>query len=298
MRILNRFNKWFIDKDLSYYQLFNSMSDPEYLSLLIKSTKRPIYRGVKLPGSPEDTVQRQFVGSFGEQALRGGYNFYQCVKKYCVALENPIKNGTRILDFGCGWGRIIRFFFKDTGCENLFGVDVDPNMIDFCSKEMHCGSYFLVNSGPPSVFQDGSIDVIYAFSVFSHLAESTAINWISEFSRILKPGGILVATTRDKPFLDSCEALRGKDHEFPYHQTMSKIFIPTSKYKEDYDNGKFIYAPTGGGSYRDKSYYGEALIPRPYIEAQFTKYLSLCEFVNSGLPPWALPQALFVMQKR
>lgn len=298
MGILNRFNKRFIDKDLSYYQLFNSMSDSEYLSLLINSAKRLIYRGVKLPGFPEDAVQRQFSGSLGEQALRDGYNFYQCIKKYCVSLENPIKNGTRILDFGCGWGRIIRFFFKDTSCENLFGVDVDPKMIDFCSKEMHCGNYFLVNSESPSVFQDSSIDVIYAFSVFSHLAEGTAINWISEFSRILKPGGILIATTRDKSFLDECEALRGKDHEFPYHQTMSKIFIPASKYKDDYDNGKFIYAPTGGGGVRDKSYYGEALIPRPYIEAQFTKYLSLCEFVNRGHPPFALPQALFVMQKR
>lgn len=298
MRILDRLNQWLRGKDLSYYQLFHSMSAPEYLSLLIKSVKNPIYKGVKLPGFPEDVIQRQFSGSFGEQALRDGNNFYQCIKKYCVSLENPIKNGTRILDFGCGWGRIIRFFMKDTSCENLFGVDVDPKMIDFCSKELHCGNYFLVNSEPPLVFQNGSIDLIYAFSVFTHLAESTAINWISEFSRILKPRGILVATTWDKSFLDDCEALRGKDHEFPYHQTMSKIFIPTSKYKEDYDNGKFIYAPTGGGGVRDKSYYGEALIPRSYIESQFTKYLSLCEFVNSRLPPWALPQALFVMQKR
>ena len=73
-------------------------------------------------------------------------------------------------------GTDYKVFFKDTSCENLFGVDVDPKMIDFCSKEMHCGSYFLVNSEPPSVFQDSSIDVIYAFSVFSHLAENTAIN--------------------------------------------------------------------------------------------------------------------------
>jgi SAM-dependent methyltransferase len=298
MHILNRFNKQCIDKKLSYYQLFNSMLDHKYLSLLIKSAERPIYKGILLPGLPEDTVQRQFCGSSGEQALRGAYQFYKCVKKYCESLENPIQKGTRILDFGCGWGRIIRFFFKDTSCENLFGVDVDPQMIDFCSKEMHCGSYFLVNYGPPSVLKDGSIDVIYAFSVFSHLAENTAINWISEFSRILKPRGILIATTRDKSFLDACEALRGKEHEFSHHQTISKIFIPIDKYKKDYDNGKFVYAATGGGGVRDKSYYGEALISRSYIEAQFTKYLSLCEFVDTGQPPFALPQALFVMQKR
>ena len=298
MHILNRFGKRPIDKNLSYHQLFSRMADSKYLSLLISSIDNPVYKGARLPGFPQDAVQRQFSGSFGEQGLRDGYRFYQCIKKYCISLENPVRNGTRILDFGCGWGRVIRFFFKDTGCETLFGADVDPKMIDFCSKEMHCGHYVLVKPEPPSEFRDCSIDLIYAFSVFTHLAESTAASWVSEFSRILRPGGILIATTLDKSFIDDCEALRGKEHEFPYHQTMSKIFIPASKYKEDYDNGEFVYAATGGGGVRDKSYYGEALIPRSYIESQFTRHLRLCEFVNSRLPPWALPQALFVMQKR
>jgi SAM-dependent methyltransferase len=298
MRILHRSGKQSIDNKLSYYQLFNSMSDSKYLSLLIKSTKRPVYEGTLLPGFPEDTVQSQFCGSSGEKALRGAYQFYKCVKKYCESLKNPIQSRSRVLDFGCGWGRIIRFLFKDTNCENLFGLDVDPKMIDFCSKEMHCGTYFLVNSEPPSVLKDGSIDVVYTFSVFSHLAEGTAINWIIEFSRILKPGGILIATTRDKSFLDSCESLRSGSAQSAHQRKMSQIFNPVSKYKRDYDDGKFVYAATGGGGIRDKSYYGEALIPRSYIESRFTKYLNFCEFVNSGIPPWALPQALFVMQKR
>lgn len=287
-----------MDKDSSCYQRFNTMSDLEYLSFLIKSVERPIYGDVRLPGFPEDAVQKRYCGASGEQALRDAYLFFQCIKSVCVSLQNPIQTGTRILDFGCGWGRIIRFFFKDVSCENLFGVDVDPKMIDFCSQEMHCGSYSLVNSEPPSAFQHNSIDVIYAFSVFSHLAESTAMNWISEFSRILTPRGILIATTFDKSFLDACEALRGKHPDAPWHQTMSEIFIPSSRYKEDYDTGKFIYAPTGGGGVRDKSYYGVALVPRPYVEAHFAKHLDLCEFVNSRQPPYALPQALFVMRKK
>jgi hypothetical protein len=78
---------------------------------------------------------------------------------------------------------------------------------------------------------------------------------------------------------------------------MSMIFTPVSKYKEDYDSGKFVHAATGGGGVRDESYYGETLIPKVYIEAQFAKYLTLREFANTGRPPFGLPQALFVMQK-
>jgi SAM-dependent methyltransferase len=286
------------DKDMSYYQLFSGMTDIQYLLLLIMSSRKPTYRNVRLPGFPDCAVQGQFTGLSGWRALLEAYNFYRRTKKYCALFGRPIANGTTILDFGCGWGRIIRFFFKDTGCDNLFGADVDPKMIDFCSEEMHCGRYSAVNPEPPSQFPDASIDVVYAYSVFSHLAESTAANWISEFSRILKPDGLLIATTRDKSFLDACEALRAKKHGSPHQQTMSRIFSPASKYKEDYDEGKFVYAATGGGGVRDESYYGEALIPKQYIEQQFANYLSPREFVSAGRPPFALPQALFVMQKR
>jgi len=273
------------------------MSDLRYLLLLMMSGRWPVYRGTRLPGFPPHAVQRQFTGASGWRALLEAYNFYRRVKKHSVSLGNPLKNGIRILDFGCGWGRTIRFFFKDTDCQNLFGADVDTEMIEFCRREMHCGSYSVVSPEPPSEFQDDSIDMVYAYSVFSHLAESTSNNWISEFSRILKPGGLLIATTRDKSFLDACEALRGKDHGSAHQQTMSKIFTPVSKYKEDYDSGKFVHAATGGGSVRNETYYGETLIPKAYIEAQFTKYLGLREFANTGRPPFGLPQALFVMQK-
>jgi ubiquinone/menaquinone biosynthesis C-methylase UbiE len=298
MPLSNAFNKQPRDRHMSYNRLFGGMTDIRYLLLLITSSSRPTYGRARLPGFPPHAVQRQFTGSSGWRALVEAYQFYRRAKKHCAALGNPVRNGSKILDFGCGWGRIIRFFFKDTGCENLFGVDVDSKMIEFCGREMHCGSYSVVNPEPPSEFQDASIDMVYAYSVFSHLAENTATNWIREFSRILKPGGILVATTRDKSFLDACGAARRKRRRSTHQQTMSGIFTPISRYKEDYDNGRFVYAPTGGGGVRDGSYYGEALIPEEYIEARFAKYLSLREFANTGRPPFGLPQALFVMQKR
>src|SRR5438034_9443625 len=58
-----------------------------------------------LPRLPDDQIQKGFVGSSGQRALREGFQFYRAVKWHCRELGRPISAETRILDFGCGWGR-------------------------------------------------------------------------------------------------------------------------------------------------------------------------------------------------
>ena len=61
--------------------------------------------------SPEE-IQQQFVGASYEHALYEAYLFYRLVKTYAHNLSVPLNKERKILDFGCGWGRIIRFFSK------------------------------------------------------------------------------------------------------------------------------------------------------------------------------------------
>ena len=44
-------------------------------------------------------------------------------------------------------------------------------------------------------YPDDSFDVVYACSVFSHLPETLHLLWLAEIRRVLRPGGVLVATT-------------------------------------------------------------------------------------------------------
>src|SRR5205823_3371088 len=46
---------------------------------------------------------------------------------------------------------------------------------------------------PPTAFEAESFDLIWAVSVFTHLTDSSA-PWLLELHRLLKPGGLLVAT--------------------------------------------------------------------------------------------------------
>lgn len=275
-------------------QLLSPLTDQQWLKILIKSVQKPVIGDIELPGFPPDAFQLGSVGSAGEQTLREAFTFYREIKSYAENLGVALTHNSRILDFGCGWGRIIRFFLKEVCADNLYGVDVHPQMIDFCQKLVRYGNYSMCNPLPPTEFPDEGMDVIYTYSVFSHLAEPIHIKWVEEFSRLLKPGGILVATTQPRNFIEFCRSLRGKTHEYHWHNALAGSFLDTKASFEDYDNGKFLFSATGGGPELPNSFYGEALIPRGYVEREWTKYLILRDFVDDQN---RLPQALIVMQK-
>jgi SAM-dependent methyltransferase len=273
----------------------SGMSDPEWLEIILKSLDRNVVDGIEMPGFPPEELQRQFVGMSGSQALNEAFNFYSEIKRYTEKLGQKLGLDSRILDFGCGWGRIIRFFLKDVAADNLYGIDVDSEMTDLCIKTVGHGHYSAIKPLPPLEFSEGSFDIVYAYSVFSHLAEPVHIQWIKEFSRILKPGGILVATTQARSFIELCRTLRNQSNTSNnWHHALAHSFVDTESALADYDSGKFLYSPTGGGGPRDASFYGEAVIPQRYVEREWTKYLDFCDFTYD---PAIIPQSLIVMQK-
>jgi len=107
----------------------------------------------------------------------------------------------KILDWGCGPGRIVRHLPETigNGCE-YFGTDYNARTIDWCSKNLP-GIYFNLNSLEASLpYADEFFDVIYGISIFTHLSEKLHHDWFKELYRILKPGGILFLTTQGNNF--------------------------------------------------------------------------------------------------
>ena len=72
---------------------------------------------------PEVSIQETYTGGSGDSTLREGFNAYRLFKKCYETHVGPIESCRAVLDFGCGWGRIIRFFLKDVEPEKLLGVD-------------------------------------------------------------------------------------------------------------------------------------------------------------------------------
>lgn len=103
----------------------------------------------------------------------------------------PIDNQSA-LDFGCGVGRLTHaladLFQKVTG------IDVSPTMIakanDLNTNPAKVS--FKVNENTVTNFKEASFSFVYTTIVLQHIPYPQQVEYISEFCRLLKPGGILV----------------------------------------------------------------------------------------------------------
>lgn len=117
------------------------------------------------------------------------------LQKY-LSLENQ-----KILDWGCGPGRVIRHFPEvvGNGC-SFFGTDYNASSIEWCRQNLP-GIDFNLNSLEPDLpYDDNFFDAIYGISIFTHLSEPMHYAWMEELYRILKPGGVMYLTTQGEKF--------------------------------------------------------------------------------------------------
>src|SRR5436305_13071568 len=87
------------------------INDNEWFELQFSAEEALEKYGIVLPTLPSDDVQVGFTGLCGRDNLEQAFGFYRYVSSVCRI--NDI-SGPRILDFGGGWGRVSRFFLRDT----------------------------------------------------------------------------------------------------------------------------------------------------------------------------------------
>jgi ubiquinone/menaquinone biosynthesis C-methylase UbiE len=272
------------------HKLFGSLDDWTWHWTLTEGAKHiPALEGL-LPTMPSAETQARYTGAvgFGE-----AYDVYQLFKRILNVHGKDISRIGNMMDFGCGWSRYIRLFLKDVPAKNIYGVDVDTEVLKV-SQDSNLGcNLSLVNPMPPSQFADNTFDFIYAYSVFSHISEESHLRWLAEFKRILKPGGVVIATTRARGFILECAENR-KLKEIPFYMKYIVTAFPdTAESLRKYDAGEYTYSTYAG---LDLPHYGEACIPRKYVYNEWCKYFSDVDFIDAGIHRVS-PQHMIVAQK-
>ena len=252
-------------------RVFGQRDDQEWLNLLVRSIQEPEIEGVRFPGFPDPTIQARFVGNSAEAALGEAGGFYLAVKAFCAATERPLRPGARVLDFGVGWGRIIRYYWRDVGADNLFGVDVDPDILEICRQTGVPGTLTHVRPDAKLPFPDAHFDLVTAYSVFTHLAEDAHRHWRDEIARVLKPGGAFVATFEPRRFLTFIASIP-EDEPSRWKRALREYAGEAERQLQAFDRGEFVYLPTGGGPHRDASFYGDAIVPPSYIRKHWSTF--------------------------
>lgn len=104
----------------------------------------------------------------------------------------------RLLDLGCGGGRMIRHLQDHSGTHEIWGVDISAAHINWLKTHLSPPFHFATTTTIPHLpFADGWFDFIYCGSLFTHI-EDLAEAWFLEVARVLAPGGTFYCTVHDE----------------------------------------------------------------------------------------------------
>ena len=123
--------------------------------------------------------------------------------EHAITLESiELQPPARILDFGCGCGRVVQHFHGLHEDCDFYGTDIDAEAILWCQNHLVSLGEFVANGNwPPLPFPDEHFDLVYAISVFTHLPEDMQLAWLEELRRVTKKGGYLLLTTHGEELL-------------------------------------------------------------------------------------------------
>jgi SAM-dependent methyltransferase len=133
--------------------------------------------------------------------LRSGQRHAELVQALLEGDDSSIDDVDALLDFGCGCGRVARHWSRLAPQTRVFGCDIDPRMIKWCTANLRFVDATVNDSSPPLPYESSKFDLVYVFSVFTHLSEDLQHAWMREYFRVLKPDGYLLFSTLGEHYL-------------------------------------------------------------------------------------------------
>lgn len=132
-------------------------------------------------GSPD--AYRRVGGKQARSVLHG-------LEEAGIALpEDP-----RILDFGCGAGGALLAMHERFPKAAVYGCDLKGDVIAWVNKYHPELAVRITRPAPPLPADFTGFDLVYAFSVWTHMPAAACQGWLDHLHERLKPGGAVVIT--------------------------------------------------------------------------------------------------------
>ena len=227
------------------------------LHTFLRDESFPAERGLE---PPEELRQR--VGGAQDFSLIGS----QLVGLILTCVQNyrPMADASRILDWGCGCGRVIRPLSRFVPAGKIHGCDIDRAAIAWDQVNIPGSAFTRIEPYPPTPYPDGYFDIVYGISVMTHLDEKTQLQWLEELRRITAPGAILALSVIG-------ENLRATN-------------MPASLAEEFAAKGFASFVPGYSADHKEFShqdYYQEAYHTVSYIAETWSRYFEVLQYVET-----------------
>lgn len=165
-----------------------------------------------LPAMAPADVQKSWTGSIGRTLLAGTLAFVRSLAFNFTHLTGRSLDGATVLDFGCGYGRIARLMYFFVAEERLWACDPWDKSLELC-RESGLTRNFVLSQYLPESLPVGNVlyDLIFAFSVFTHLSRRAALQAMSCLRKYVKTDGVVAITVRPVEYWRFAEKEVGKD---------------------------------------------------------------------------------------
>jgi ubiquinone/menaquinone biosynthesis C-methylase UbiE len=149
------------------------------------------------------------------------------------------------------------------------GCDINRHHVEWCNTHLSGNGFAFHNSSIPSFpVPDGSVDLISAFSVFTHI-EAMETAWLMEIRRMLRPGGIAWITVHTEKTLADMEEGWPLWDPVMCHPRAADVLGADRSFEGD----RLVLRWTGERSYASNTFYKEAYLRRAW--GRFFRILEL-----------------------
>jgi len=211
-----------------------------------------------LPELPSPEIQKAWNGDSDYSLMIRSVAFIRTVVlNFCLKNSKPL-NEAKVLDFGCGWGRLVRMLYKYVDSENIYAVDPWDQSIRMCINGKVHGNFYISDDIPRSLPTPKNLkfDLIIAFSVFTHLPEKSLKIALRTLCNSLSDNGIMVISIRPREYWENYNNINITDEKLKEilktHAKKGFAFVPHNREKI---NGEIVY--------------GDASISLEYIKNNF-----------------------------
>ena len=249
--------------------LFRELDDELWALLLTQEYEAfPNIRAL-LPDVPEPGLQQIWNGSSGAALAAQSSAFYRKLRARFERHSPRPLDAARVLDFGCGWGRLTRFLSRDVAPGNLYGCDPSEAILEVCRASAVPARFARTDFLPERLPFDTLFDLVFSFSVFTHISEAAHESCLGALHAAMPPGAVLVLTVRPPEYLLQAPAMHpalealGSDYLAELRKPRF-IFVPHPVDKHpQYDGGEMTY--------------GETVITLPYIRERWSDRFELLD---------------------
>lgn len=154
---------------------------------------------------PSDQMLLHSIRHFGEVNRPASQYFNVALQQHHAAQQIlramvPRAESARVLDFACGFGRLLRFLSLSLPNGNIWASEIQADALEFVGSEF--GVQTLQSHADPADFRPGQqFDFIWVASLFSHLPDRLFRAWLRRLYEVLAPDGVLCFSVHDEQLL-------------------------------------------------------------------------------------------------